>query len=134
MEISASLHHTGLQQDVRLTTNGMTKTVDMPPKPDGNGSAVNGGELLFLALATCCCNDIYREAGKRKLAVQSVTVTVNGEFGAEGEPGRQIRYAVAIEAACTEEEKQDLIAYVDQVAEVHNTLRVGTPVTRVIKP
>jgi uncharacterized OsmC-like protein len=53
--------------------------------------------LLFLALATCFCNDIYREAAKR-LKVQSVEVIVSGEFGGEGEPGSNIEYKAKIES------------------------------------
>jgi uncharacterized OsmC-like protein len=42
--------------------------------------------LLFLALATCYCNDIFREAAKQGLKIDGVEVKVEGEFGAEGEP------------------------------------------------
>jgi uncharacterized OsmC-like protein len=35
---------------------------------------------LFLALATCYCNDIYREAAKRNIKVDSVEVEVEGTF------------------------------------------------------
>jgi uncharacterized OsmC-like protein len=60
---------------------------------------VNGGELLFLALATCHCNDIYREAAKRGIQIDEVDVTVEGEFGAEGECAKQIVYRPRVKAA-----------------------------------
>jgi OsmC-like protein len=51
------------------------------PSRDGYGSGTNGGELLFLVLATCYSNDVYREARKRGIQVESVEVEVTGEFG-----------------------------------------------------
>jgi hypothetical protein len=54
------------------------------------GSSINGGELLFAALATCFCNDRYREAAKRGVEVQDVEVEVTGTFGNPGEPARDI--------------------------------------------
>ncbi len=49
-------------------------------KENGYGSSASGGELLFLALATCYCNDIYREAAKKNIKVESVEVDVEGDF------------------------------------------------------
>ena len=128
MHISASILNTGHQNEVRVTTNTISKQIVIPAKAEGKGSSVNGGELLFLALATCFCNDIYSEAAKRHLEIKSVEVIVSGEFGGEGEPGRNIQYEVKVDSDHREEVIRDLITYVDQVAEVHNTLRVGTPI------
>ena len=129
MNTSASIFNAGQQNLVKVTTNNASKHLIIPSKTEGKGSSVNGGELLFSALATCFCNDIYREAAKRGLEITSVEVIVSGEFGAEGEPGRNIQYEVKIAADAKEEEIRHLIAHVDKVAEVHNTLRVGTSVT-----
>jgi uncharacterized OsmC-like protein len=129
MQISASILNNGEQNEVKVTTNSASKQLLIPPKPEGNGSSVNGGELLFLALATCFCNDIYREATERQMGIKSVQVNVSGEFGSEGKPGFNIQYEAKVDSDATEEEIKNLILYVDQVAEVHNTLRVGTPVT-----
>lgn len=129
MQISASVLNTGQQNEVKVTTNSASKQLSIPSKTEGNGSSVNGGELLFLALATCFCNDIYREAKKRQMEIKSVEVIVSGEFGAEGKPGFNIQYEAKVDSDATKEEIRNLILYVDQVAEVHNTLRVGTPVT-----
>jgi len=49
-------------------------------------------------------------------------------FGAEGEPASNINYQVKIESDHPKHEIQDLIDHVDQVAEIHNTLRKGTQV------
>ena len=50
-------------------------------KSPGRGSAVNGGEFLVLALATCYCNDLYREA-ERLLAEWHDLVTRAEELNA----------------------------------------------------
>ena len=48
--------------------------------------------MLFLALATCYCNGIYREAAKRNIRMERVEVEVSGDFGAEGEPAKNVTY------------------------------------------
>jgi uncharacterized OsmC-like protein len=91
---------------------------------------VNGGELLFLALATCYCNDLYREAARRGIAVKSVRVDVSGIFGDAPESvADAISYDAAVEAEAVEAELLALMRHTDAVAEVQNTLRRGTPVT-----
>lgn len=100
----------------------------MPPKQDGFGSSVNGGELLFLALATCYCNDLYREAKKRGIQVAAVEVEVRCEFGREGEAAREISYSARVAANAPQEEIQALMQHTDAVAEIQNTLRRSSPV------
>jgi len=85
MKISATVANTRGEHAVVVRTEGSEKSLAIPPKVDGSGSSVNGGELLFLALATCYCNDIYREARKRRIEIERVKVEVTGEFGGEGE-------------------------------------------------
>ncbi len=131
MHITASILNTPYQNEVIVATNNVSKGLMIPPKTEGRGSSVNGGELLFLALATCFCNDIYREASRRQMEITSVEVKVSGQFGAEGEPGYDIQYEVKIDSKASSEEVRDLVVFVDRVAEIHNTLRVGTSVTLV---
>jgi uncharacterized OsmC-like protein len=88
MKIRARVQNSEGQHHVTLRTNDNIHSLTIPPKPTGFGSRANGGELLFLALATCYCNDIYREAAKRGLIVEQVEVEVEGDFGAEGDPAR----------------------------------------------
>ena len=78
MIIRARVHHEAGQHRVVLSTNDATHTLPIPPKPEGRGSGTNGGELLFLALATCFCNDVYREAAREGIDVRSVEVEVEG--------------------------------------------------------
>ena len=128
MKISARVQNSEGQHHVTLSTNENTHSIEIPPRPAGFGSSANGGELLFLALATCYCNDIYREAAKRGIKVERVEVQVAGEFGAEGEPAKNVTYQAKVTAQASEEAVRELMKYTDQVAEIQNTLRVGTPV------
>ncbi|HEX5830948.1 MAG TPA: OsmC family protein [Gemmatimonadaceae bacterium] len=100
----------------------------MPAKPDGGGSGINGGELLCLALATCYCNDLYREAARRGLRLTGVEVDVVSEFGAAGEPARRIAYSAHVHSDAPAAEIEALLQHTDRVAEVHNTLRAGIAV------
>ncbi|MPY65093.1 OsmC family protein [Deinococcus sp. SDU3-2] len=129
MKISALVQSSAGHHEVTLRTDGHIQALAVPPRPSGVGSGVNGGELLFLALATCYCNDVYREAAKRGLTVERVEVEVSGDFGAEGEPARNVTYRVRVAAPHDEAEVQALLLHTDRVAEIQNTLRVGVPVT-----
>ncbi len=129
MRISARVQNSKNHHQTTVQTNDTAHSINIPPKSTGFGSSANGGELLFLALATCYCNDIYREAGKRGLSVESVEVQVEGDFGAEGEPAQNVSYHARVTASAGEEEIRELMRATDRVAEIQNTLRVGTPVT-----
>jgi organic hydroperoxide reductase OsmC/OhrA len=109
----------------------MGQSLALPAKTNGSGSGINGGELLFLALATCYCNDIFREATERGLEVEAVEVEVFGRFGGKGEPAGDIQYRVAVRADGAQEDLLDLMRYTDTVAEIHNTLRQPNSVTLV---
>lgn len=54
---------------------------------------------------------------------------MQGDFGAEGEPARNMTYRAKVTATAGEAEIRDLMRYVDQVAEIQNTLRAGVQVT-----
>ena len=133
MKISARVDNSEGQHHVTLTTNDNSHSVIIPPKRTGFGSSANGGELLFLALATCYCNDIYREAAKRNIQVERVEVEVSGDFDAEGAPAKNVTYSARVYANGTEEETDALMQHTDKVAEIQNTLRAGTPVGLAIK-
>lgn len=126
--MTASIRNSLEKNDARVQTNGNSRTLTIPSKPDGYGSAVNGGELLLLSIATCFCNDIYREAGKRDIAISEVEVTASCEFNAEGEPGTNFTYKVFVQSNASAEEISRLIKHTDRIAEIHNTIRTGTPI------
>ncbi len=129
MRIVARVHNSEGRHNVTLQTDDNVHALSIPPKPTGFGSSANGGELLFLALATCYCNDIYREAAHRGITVNNVEVTVEGDFGAAGEPTRNVTYSAKVSAQANEGEITDLMKHTDTVAEIQNSLRSGTPVT-----
>jgi uncharacterized OsmC-like protein len=128
MKISATINSAHNLHQVTVDTNGASKQMHISPKPDGLGSSINGGELLLLSIATCFCNDIYREAAKRGLSIQGIRVQATGDFGGEGEPGSNFQYHTAIESTATAQEIEELIAYVNSIAEIHQTLRKGIEV------
>jgi uncharacterized OsmC-like protein len=127
MKFSASIKNSSKEHQVTLKVGEKEQSIPIAPRATG-GSSVTGGELLFLALATCFCNDIYREGAKRGITVSSVEVEVNGNFEAERQPASNIVYRVKVDADASEEKLQELIVYVDSIAEIQNTLRLGTPV------
>ncbi|SEP84049.1 OsmC family protein [Flavobacterium urocaniciphilum] len=130
MKISATIKSSFQIHEVNVETENNGKQLSISPKESGYGSSINGGEFLFLALATCFCNDIYREAAKRNVVIDGVNVLVSGEFGGEGESAKNINYKVDIKAnGLTETEIENLIQQVDTIAEIHNTLRKGINVT-----
>jgi organic hydroperoxide reductase OsmC/OhrA len=129
MKISAQVKNRPGQHQVTLRTNDVVHSLEIPPKEMGFGSSANGGELLCLALATCYCNDLYREAAKWGIRVEWVEVSVEGEFGGEGEAGKSFTYQAKARAQASEEDIRALMIQTDKVAEIQNTLRAGVPVT-----
>jgi uncharacterized OsmC-like protein len=99
------------------------------PKPRGLGSSVSGGEILFLAIAACYCNDIYREARKFGMEVGSVEVDVDGDFMGPGEPALNVKCSVKVTAQASEEEIRKLVEHTDSIAEIPMSLRNGTPIS-----
>ena len=129
MKISAHVTNSEGNHQITLKTGENSHSIHIPPRPSGFGSSANGGELLFLALATCYCNDIYREAANRNIKVERVEVDVEGDFGAEGEPARNVNYRARVTAHADEEDLRALMLHTDSATEIQNTLRVLTPVT-----
>jgi organic hydroperoxide reductase OsmC/OhrA len=72
MKVTASVQNSFNEHQTSLSTNGNAYSLTIAPKSSGFGSSASGGELLFLALATCYCNDIYREAARRNIEVESL--------------------------------------------------------------
>jgi organic hydroperoxide reductase OsmC/OhrA len=128
MKITARLSNTSSGHTVEVETDSRAQSISIAPKSVGRGSTVNGGELLFAALATCFCNDLYREAAKRSIDVQEVNVEVTGTFGNPGEPASDIRYSVQVRAEAPQAAIDNLIRTTDAVTEIQNTLRTGCPV------
>ncbi len=106
-----------------------TLTVDRPEQAGGMGLGFSGGELLLLAIGGCYCNDIFREATKLGIVIKSVQVDVQADWGGDPVRAQQVTYSTRIEAEASEAEILALIEQTDRVAEIPNSLRLGTPVT-----
>ena len=129
MKISASINSKLNQHNIQVQTNGAAKEIHIAVKTSGYGSSINGGELLLLSLATCFCNDIYREAAKKNINVSGVEVDFTGEFGKDGEPGSNFNYKAHVVSDAPADVIQELIEHTDGIAEIHNTLRKGLDIT-----
>jgi uncharacterized OsmC-like protein len=106
-----------------------TLTIDRPAAAGGMGLGYSGGELLLLALGACYTNDIYREAMGRGIDVRSVSVEVQGDWGGDPVRAQNVTYTATVEADAPEPAIRELIEHTDRVAEIHNSLRMGTQVT-----
>jgi organic hydroperoxide reductase OsmC/OhrA len=130
MQISATVQNAGARHEARVCTDADSRALDIPAQPAGRGSAVNGGEFLMLALATCYCNDLYREAERLGIALDGVEVEASARFPGIGLAATDIRYRARIASPAPREAIDELLRRTDAVAEVHNTLRAGVPVVR----
>lgn len=131
MEISAHLRDHAGQHEVRVSTAGNARPLVVAAKANGRGGAVNGGELLVAALATCYCNDLYREADRLGIRIDGCAVTATAVFDGIGRPAQSITYAATVESSAPPADIEHLLAETDRRAEVHNTLRAGSVVRRV---
>ena len=125
MLIEARIENAHSQHHASLTTNGIGHELTIGTQTSGFGSRVNGGELLCLALATCYCNDLYREGRNLGIDIVRIVVHASAEFGAPGEAARALRYRADVTARAAEDAIRQLMAHTDRVAEVQNTLRRG---------
>jgi uncharacterized OsmC-like protein len=128
MVISARVRNSKGVHSAVVSSSGDVKHVPIGAKTEGLGSSVSGAELLFLALATCYCNDVYREAKKRDIEIREIEVEVSGSFGAEGDIARGVRYRPRVKSNASPERIRELLHFTDTVAEVQNTLRAGIPI------
>ena len=128
MAIEASLENREQHHAVAVATDGVVHELNIPPRHGGRGSSVNGGEVLCLALATCYCNDIYREAKPRGIEVLRVNVDVRAEFGGVGQPAKSLTYRARVAAKASPEVIRELMTHTDAVAEIQATLRRGMEV------
>ena len=128
MKIVALVDNSPGRHAVTVNTNERARELSIAPKAEGSGSSVNGGELLCLALATCYCNDLYREAAKRGIEIRRVEVEAEAVFGAEGAPAERLAYHARVTARSSRQAIIDLMRHTDTVAEIQNTLRRSCPV------
>ena len=128
MRITARIRNTRDDHRVVVATDGVSQALAVAPKATGRGSAVNGGEFLMLALATCYCNDLYREAARKGIAIDVVEVEAQAEFTGVGVAASNVTYRARIESTAPQRDIETLLRETDAVAEVQNTLRTGRTV------
>lgn len=131
MEISAHLRDHAGQHEVRVSTAGNERPLVVAAKANGRGGAINGGELLVAALATCYCNDLYREAARLGIEISGCEVVATARFNGIGAGAESVSYRARVDSSAAPEHIEHLLAQTDRLAEVHNTLRSGCAVERV---
>jgi len=89
-----------------------------------------GAHLLLLSAAGCILNDVHRESEAFDVEVHGVAVRATTTFDAATWVAEGIEYEVEVDASATAAEVEQLLARVDEVAEIPKALRAGTPVRR----
>jgi len=105
-----------------------TVVVDRPADGGGRGVGFNGGQLLYLAIAGCVSNDLFREARADGIALDRVRVVVDGDFQGDPPVSTDVTYAVEVAGDASTEALERLVAKVDAIAEIPNSLRAATAV------
>ncbi|HSL77472.1 MAG TPA: OsmC family protein [Candidatus Limnocylindrales bacterium] len=105
-----------------------TLTVDRPVAAGGGGLGFSGGQLLYMAIAACWSNDLYREAATMGIELDRVEITVDGDFPARGSGSTSISVDVTVRSPAPEERIRELIAEVERVAEIPRAIRDATPI------
>jgi putative redox protein len=105
-----------------------TVVVDRPADGGGRGVGFNGGQLLYLAIAGCVSNDLFREARADGIALDRVRVVVDGDFQGDPPVSTDVTYTVEVAGDASTEALQRLVAKVDAIAEIPNSLRAATAV------
>ncbi len=107
---------------------GHTVVIDRPADGGGKDLGFNGGELLHLAVAGCVSNDLFREARVLGVRLSRVAITARGEFTGSPQVSGGIGYSVEVWGDAPAQALRELVARVDGIAEIPNSLRRGTAV------
>ena len=110
------------------SSGSFSAIVDRPISGGGRGLGFNGGQLLYAAIAACLSNDLYREASAMGIQLSRVALTIDGDFPARGAPSTPISVDVEIAGDAPEANIAELLALVDRIAEIPNSMRTTTPV------
>src|SRR5947208_17088602 len=89
-----------------------TVVMDRPADGGGRGIGFNGGQLLYLAIAGCVSNDLFREARAREIQLERVRVVVRGDFTGDPAVSTDVVYDVDVTGDATREQLEELVAYV----------------------
>ena len=105
-----------------------TLVTDRPTASGGGGLGFNGGQLLYLSIAACWSNDLYREAATMGIELDGVEITVDGDFPARGSGSTPISVEVVVRSSAPEARVRALIAEVERVAEIPRAIRDATAI------
>ena len=105
-----------------------TLVTDRPPAAGGGGLGFNGGQLLYLSIAACWSNDLYREAATMGIELDGVEISVDGDFPARGSGSTPITVDVTVRSSAPEERIRELIAEVGWIAEIPRAIHEATPI------
>lgn len=106
----------------------VTVVIDRPSAGGGRGLGFNGGQLLNLAVAGCVSNDLFREAARRGIRLDRVRVTADCDYVGDPATSTPIDYEVDVTGDASPEALAELVAHVDAIAEIPNSIRRGTEV------
>jgi len=106
-----------------------TLVADRPIAAGGGGLGFNGGQLLYLSIAACWSNDLYREAATMGIELDGVEITVDGDFPARGSGSTPVSVEVVVRSSAPEARVRALIAEVERVAEIPRAIRDATAIT-----
>jgi uncharacterized OsmC-like protein len=109
---------------------GATIVIDRPAAGGGRGLGFSGGQLLNLAVAGCVSNDLFREAARRGIRLDRVRVVAESDYTGDPATSTPIEYEVEVAGDATPEALAELVAHVDEIAEIPNSIRRGTVVRR----
>ena len=105
-----------------------TLVTDRPTPAGGGGLGFNGGQLLYLSIAACWSNDLFREAATMGIELDGVEITVDGDFPARGSGSTPVSVDVVVRSAAPEDRVRELIAEVERVAEIPRSIREAAPI------
>ena len=118
--LSVETRTVGGQVTALGSAGAFTLVVDRPTEEGGGGRGFNGGQLLYLAVAGCISNDLFREAPRLGVELDS------GDFSGDPAVSDAITYDVELSGSG---DLDALVREVDRIAEIPNTLRQGAPVS-----
>jgi uncharacterized OsmC-like protein len=105
-----------------------TLVIDRPKSAGGGGLGFNGGQLLYLSIAGCLSNDLYREAATMGISLESVEMTVDGDFPGRGAASTPITVDLVVRGDAPEARLRELVAEVERIAEIPRTIREASPI------
>jgi uncharacterized OsmC-like protein len=127
----------GAGQEDTSRTEAFEFTNGEPPVLLGNNEGGNPVEFLLHALAGCVTTTFVLHAMARGITIRELSTELKGDMDLQGllgldesvSPGyEQINIKLHVEADCSDEELEDLMAYAEQHSPVCNTVCRPVPV------